>query len=147
MRIVPLRTEHLEPVNAALSLDWSEHTQGIVAEDDRGIMAATIIQGWTQTLAMLHTWIPRPIVIRRGYLQVVFGYLFNDCRLQMVLGPVPSDNAKAKRFNRHIGFTRIFTLPNGYARGRNLEIWRMHRHECRWIEDNGNVQETTARLA
>lgn len=141
-RIVPMTEAHWRQFEAGQGYEITSKTQGIVAEDDRGIMAMVVIQNWTPGAVSLHSWIPRPIALRHGYLEEVFRYLFEKCNRSVVFGPVPANNIKAQRFNAHIGFEKVAEIPDGYDAGVPIQIWQMRRENCRWLgEQYGHWQE------
>lgn len=63
----------------------------------------------------------------------VFHYPFAVCGVNMLIGMVPSGNADAIRFNKHIGFNVARELHGAHPDG-SLLIMTMTRRECRFLE-------------
>jgi len=113
-----------------------EDTQGIVAYDtDTGeILACCACDSFTKTSCATHMAIKDPRVLRHGFLQAIAYHLFVVCDRTNVIGLVPAINAKALRFNEHIGFREIARIPNGLDEGVDYVIMQMTRDECKWLE-------------
>lgn len=71
--------------------------------------------------------------LTREFLRVCFHYPFVVCRVNMVIGLVPSANHQAIRFNHHIGFKTVVTLDGAHPDGA-LVMMTMSREECRFLE-------------
>ncbi len=126
------------------TLEYTDKTQGVIAEDEHGLMAAVILQSWTPNMCSLHAWIPRPIALRHGFIEEVFGYVFNTCGLGLVLAAVPANNRKAQRFNRHVGFEHTATITDGYKPGVDMQVWQMRREDCRWLGEQNELWQRYA---
>lgn len=110
-----------------------EDSQGVVAYDDNGIAAVCVADCFTAENCQVHVAIRNPMVIRRGFLHEVFRHLFVTCKRVAVFGGVPSDNAKALKWDAHIGFKEVRRIPDFYARGVDCIVFRMDREDCRWL--------------
>lgn len=70
--------------------------------------------------------------LTKQMLHAVFDYPFRVCKVNMVIGLVPSGNEQAIRFNHHIGF-RINTVLDGAHPDGALYVMTMRREECRFL--------------
>lgn len=61
-----------------------------------------------------------------------FDYAFNVCKVNMIIGQVPSGNAEAIRFNHHLGFRTRLELEGAHPDG-SLILMTMERRECRYL--------------
>jgi RimJ/RimL family protein N-acetyltransferase len=122
---------------------WCADTKGIAAQNDKGeLLAVCVLDTWTANSCMIHIWIDNPIVLKHGFSQTIFDYVFNTCNRNVIIGVTPSDNPLALRFIRHIGFVDTGVIPDGHERGVDFIITTLRKENCRWIPqpegtDNG----------
>jgi len=110
-------------------------TRGLVAFSDKGkLLAAAVLDSWTGNSCMLHIFIGNPFVLKHGFQEELFDYVFNTCGCGIILGTTPADNAKALKLNKHIGFTEIFRIPDGYAVGVDFVVTMLRKEDCKWIK-------------
>ena len=81
--------------------------------------------------------------LTKEMLHAVFHYPFDVCKVNMVLGLVPSGNGQAIRFNHHIGFKTLTEIPGAHPDG-SLVIMAMRRRECRYLNRRRHGQEVEA---
>jgi hypothetical protein len=48
---------------------------------------------------------------------------------------VPSNNEKALKLDRHIGFKEVARIPNAVAEGVDYIVMCMEKSECRWLPE------------
>jgi hypothetical protein len=109
-------------------------TRGIVARDDHGDIAAICtIDTWSPNSCQMHIWIKNPMVLRRGFVEEVFGFVFGSGR-NKVICVMPSNNYAVIKFNRKIGFTELFRIKDGYDVGIDYVITELKREDCRYID-------------
>lgn len=70
--------------------------------------------------------------LTRELLKACFDYPFNICKVNMIIGLVPSGNKEAIRFNTHLGFKLETTLVDAHPDGALL-LMTMRRGECRYL--------------
>jgi RimJ/RimL family protein N-acetyltransferase len=92
-----------------------EDTRGIVAEDGE-IQAICVLDNWSANSCMIHIWINNPFVLKYGFAETIFEYVFGGGR-NKIIGLTPSDNPKALKFIKHIGFVEKYRIRDGYAVG------------------------------
>ena len=112
-----------------------QDTQGIVAYDERGlILAVCAMDSWSHDNCSVHFAIDKPMVIRRGFLNECFRYVFIDRGLKRVFGLIPSDNDRAHKLDLHIGFREVARVPNGCYEGVDYIVVCIEKDECRWLD-------------
>jgi GNAT superfamily N-acetyltransferase len=126
----PFRLEALDQTQAV----DTEGTTGILAFDEGRLVAGALFDCWTHTSVQIHVFVTDPLALRHGFQQEVFEYLFDVCGRKMVLGVTPSNNARALKFNAHMGFREVFRVADGFAEGVDLVLSQMRREDCRWID-------------
>lgn len=115
-------------------IGWCANSQGFVAIDADGtIMAGAVFDEWTKTSCCAHYAVANPMVLRHGYLQNAFTYVFEKCDRLMIIGKTASDLPKALRFNKHLGFTEVCRITDAFDTGVDLVLQQMRREDCRWI--------------
>lgn len=78
--------------------------------------------------------------VTRRFLFAAFDYPFNVCKVNMVLGLIPSGNIQAMKFNLNLGFRVELVLSGAHPDGA-LWIMSMRREECRFLQGFRNGQE------
>lgn len=112
-----------------------EDTQGIVAVAPSGrILAICVADSFSPDSCNVHMAIDKPIVIKHGFLHEIARHLFITCNRSHIFGLVPSNNEKAIKFDKHLGWREVARIPDGVGTGTDYIIFRMDRDECRWLE-------------
>jgi hypothetical protein len=112
-----------------------EDTQGVVAYSETGkILAIMAADSFSPDSCNVHLAIDNPIVIKHHFLHECFRHLFYTCRRAHIFGLVPANNARALKFDKHIGFKEVARIPDGVGTGTDYVVLRLDRTECRWIE-------------
>lgn len=70
--------------------------------------------------------------VTRAFLKLVFGFAFNGLGVKRITGFVPETNAKARKFDEHLGFKLEVVLRDIYADG-GLCIYAMRKEDCRFV--------------
>lgn len=70
--------------------------------------------------------------VNREFLFAAFDYPFNQLKLNMVLGPVAGDNARALKLDAHLGFKEVARVKDGWDDGVDLIVLGLKREDCRW---------------
>lgn len=100
------------------------------------ILGVVGFDSWNGASCQMHVagegnWVTRELI------RATFDYVFNVAGLNVVLGLVPSTNAKALRFDRHVGFAEVARIKGGVPDG-DLVILELRRENCRYLRnDNG----------
>ena len=136
MKFLPLRLPHeWEWVRQRTHVIACEDSQGIVVYDNNGIAAVAVLDSFTVDGCCVHLAIDNPLAIRHGLFSEVARHAFHACGRKRVFGLVPSNNEKALKLDRHIGFTEVARIPNAVAEGVDYIVMCMEKSECRWLPE------------
>ena len=92
--------------------------------------ACILYDNWTPNSVCVHSYVPEPRYLTKGFLREMFRYPFSN--VDFVLGVTPGDNTRALAFNKRIGFTEAYRLPSGFARGVDQVFQVMSYKDCRY---------------
>jgi hypothetical protein len=120
-----LTEEEIEAVCDRLSYIATKNARGL----GNGT-GAIIFDQWTHNSVCVHSYIPEPRFLTKGFLSDMFRYAFTN--VDWIIGVTPADNAKALAFNERLGFTVRDRLPDGFAKGIDTVIQVMFYTDCRW---------------
>lgn len=81
--------------------------------------------------------------LTRAYLWTIFDYPFNQLACNRITVCVGEGNAASTRFVKHLGFILEAKLAGAHPTG-DLLIFRLRKHECRWIKGNTCEQKLAA---
>ena len=111
-------------------------TNGIMAIDieKNETVGAVIFDNWTPNGCQSHVIITNPLVLRHGFAEEVFKYVFITSGRKMMLGFVRSDNLKALKFDRNLGFEEIYRLKDGFEDGVDIVAIQLLKENCRFIQ-------------
>lgn len=137
IRFRPMVEEDWQWFKERTSVIRMEDTMGMVAYEDTrlGILAVCVADSFGPDNCNVHLAIDNPLVIRRGFLNEIANWLFVQNKRARLFGLVPSNNSKAERFNKHIGWEEIARVPNAVAEGVDYIVVEMHRDTCRWLKN------------
>lgn len=140
------RPEHFSWLVQRTSVELSANFRAIEALDDipgfcqrcgqvhgciRGMVG---YNGWTESGVSMHVAIETPGALK-AIIRPAFEYPFIEGGKQYVMGITPGDNAKALKFNKHVGFRETYRVKDGWSKGVDLVLQEMRREDCRWIRD------------
>jgi hypothetical protein len=92
--------------------------------------ASILYDGWSPNSVCVHSYIPEPRYLTKGFLREMFRYPFSN--VDWILGITPGDNFKALAFNRRIGFDEVYRLPWGFSKEVDTVFQRMHHTQCKY---------------
>jgi hypothetical protein len=121
----PMSPQHIAEVCAKLSYVPTLNVRGI-----HNGSAAILFDQWTHNSVCVHSYIPEPRFLTKGFLSDMFRYGFSNC--DWIIGVTPGDNAKALAFNERLGFTVRDRLPEGFAKGIDTVVQVMFYTDCKW---------------
>jgi hypothetical protein len=131
----PLETEDEHKwVKEIIRPVWCEDSVGLMAYDDTGIVGACVADSFTVTTCIVHIAVINPMILRHGFLEQIAEYLFIHRDRRKIIGIVPSDNVKALKLNKHIGFEKVAQLADFYDVGVDYVILELERDKCRWLQ-------------
>jgi RimJ/RimL family protein N-acetyltransferase len=112
----------------------SEGMKGIGLEEDGELIAGVVYENYTGSSIWMHVAaVPGRRWLNRAYLYVCFSYPFLQLGVDRIFGWVPADNSEAQRFDEHLGFKQVTTIPSAGADGGDVLIYRMERADCRYL--------------
>jgi len=135
-KFVPLQTKHWSYIPDKARPRACEDTKGIIAINHRHEpVAAALFDTWSFNSCQIHIWIGNPYVLRHGFAEETFNFVFSEeSGREVIIGVTPSDNAKALKFIRNIGFKDAGVIPDGFKVGVDLIITTMRKETCRWLD-------------
>lgn len=112
-----------------------EDTGGLIAFDgDLKPVAAMVADSFSTTSCCVHIVVRNPMVLRHGFFKLCAEALFDGWKRLVIIGVTPSDNKKALRLNKHLGWREIYRIRDGYKVGVDLVVQEMRREDCRWLQ-------------
>ena len=132
MKFVATTAEHIDAMPVDAVPRYCEDTKGITALDPEPV-GVCLLDSWTKNSVQIHIWIDNPFVLKHGFAEEVFGFVFGSGR-KMVIGSTPSDNKKALKFIKHIGLKEVYRIPDAFNDGVDAVITMMKKDDCRWIK-------------
>lgn len=124
-------------VKARLDLLRVEDTSGIIAEElvTGKILAACILDTWTVDAVACHVIIDNPMVFKYHFAERVFGYVFEVRNKTKMIGSIPSNNRKALKLNKHLGFEEVATIADVFGNGVGCTIMQLERKNCKYLDN------------
>jgi len=99
-------------------------------EFDGKLSAVTAYTDYNGSSVQMHVAIDHRI--NKEYTRFCFGYAFNQLGVKKVIGLVESNNHKALRFDKHLGFVEEYVVKDAGREG-DIHILSMTREQCRFI--------------
>lgn len=131
-QIVASTPEHLQFLCAELEYVPAPNLKGITLLSDGEPVIVIGYDCWTSGSVAMHQWIKHPKYVQRDILREAFRYPFEIGNLQVVIAVVRSDNPKALKLDKRIGFQEVAVIPNAYGPGVDMHILQLPRHQCKW---------------
>jgi RimJ/RimL family protein N-acetyltransferase len=115
--------------------DWcGDDYEAIGLEKDGVLVGGVVVDGYVKgARCSIHCSGDGRHWLNREFLGVVFRYVFEQLKCNVVVNPVSSANADSLRFTEHIGFTEVCRIEGGYPDG-DLVIFKMPKAQCRWLK-------------
>lgn len=112
-----------------------EDTCGIMAidTDNNETVGACILDNWTANSVQAHFMCATPMLLKHGFIEECFDYLFNERELKYIYGMVPEDNVRALKLNKHMGFTEKMRLPDAWADGIDYVVMELKKENCKYL--------------
>lgn len=130
-----------KPINCEDEWDWvTSRVPLLMVSDMTSILAYDKVSGerlaccvmdtWTPTSCQIHFTIENPMVLRHGFFQEISKFVFDVAGRIIMYGLVPSDNAKALKLDKKIGFKEITRLKDAYAKGVDYILLELRKEHC-----------------
>lgn len=107
--------------------------QGIGWRRNGEIVAGVVFNEFNGVTCCLHVASIGSHWLSREFLWTCFDYPFCQLKVQRLTVLIGEGNAKARRFNEHLGFTLETTLERAHPTGK-LMVYRMFKEDCKWIK-------------
>lgn len=122
-------------VRAQVPILRVEDTCGIMAidVDKNETVGACIMDTWAANSVQAHFMVTTPMLLRHGFIEECFDYLFNERGLKYIYGMVPGDNVRALKINKHMGFTEKTRLGDAWADGIDYVIMELKKENCKYL--------------
>lgn len=137
MEFIALEKSHLDYMGEARP-NICEDTRGITAIIDGKPVAVCVFDNWSHNSCMIHIWIENPFVLRHGFAEEVFNFVFNSGRTK-IIGITPSENLKALKFIKNIGFVEIGRIKDGSKVGVDYVLTEMTKDKCRYLQEGSQI--------
>lgn len=121
---------------------FAEKSQAIGLVRDGQLAAGVIYENWNGKSIICHiAFLGR---LSKEYLALVYRYPFVTCGAEKIIAPVSSDNEKALRLVRKMGFTEESRIT-GATPGGDMVFLTLTRNACRFLESKyGQVSSSAA---
>lgn len=129
----PLDAYYWPWVHAMTGAVASQQLRGIVAVRGEEPIAAAVFDGWSFNACQAHIVVDDPMVLRHGFLEEIFHYVFNTCDKGVLIGVTPGDNDKALKFNKHVGLRELYRVEDGYKVGIDYVVQELRKENCKWL--------------
>ncbi len=132
------------PLNEMLYSRIPEEYRPRLCVDSRGVMAvdmethelqaAMIADSWSLNSCQTHIYIGNPFVLRHGFVEEVFGFVFgDDSGRELIIGVTPANNHKALKFIERVGFVEHSRIKDGFKKGVDYVMTLCHKKDCKYI--------------
>lgn len=125
MSVQQMEPGYIEHVCSKLSYIPTRNVVGL-----RNGTACILYDNWCPNSVCVHSYIPEPKFLTKGFLREMFRYPFSN--VDWAIGVTPGDNTKALEFNRRIGLREVYRLPGGFSREVDQVFQIMHHSECKY---------------
>lgn len=129
-----LREVGVQPCGDQQAIFWVDEDNGKID----WVVGYTGFIGKTCQMHMVNFkggWTPRKL------LWAAFDYPFNQLGLKTVLGVVNSNNEKAMKYDKHLGFTEALRFPGVHDNGGDIVLFKMEKAQCRWLKEKKDDAE------
>lgn len=133
MRVQAAPPAHFPWLEERTGCVLTRNARAIEAVDDSGrVRGMVAFDAWTSNSVQAHMAVDAPVVWR-ALLPAAMDYAFRQAGKGLLLGIIPSHNARSVGFTRHVGFREAYRVPDGWALGDDLVVMELRREECRWL--------------
>lgn len=103
-------------------------------ERDGDLIAGCMVDWWNGASCYMHIAAEGRHWLNRDFLFHCFHYVFEQLGARVAIGLVPSNNAAALRFDKHLGFVEQVRIPEGHPDG-DLVVLTISKEQARtWLE-------------
>jgi hypothetical protein len=122
-----------------------EDTTGIMAidEETNTTVGAAIMDNWTHNSVQMHFIVTNSMVLRHGFMEEIFDFIFNVKKLSYIYGMVRETNEKALKIDAHMGFVEVLRLPDAWAVGEDIIVVELKKENCMYLPQPGILSPDT----
>lgn len=129
-------------ITSFTNIEWLESRAKVnLADDFRGfeayrgdkLVAAVAFDAWSANSCMAHIAVEDPMVLRHNFLQTGFTFAFKYAGRGVMVALVASNNRKSLKFCKHLGFTELCRIRDGYEKGVDYVLLELRREDCKWL--------------
>lgn len=132
-------------VQEAAECAYCDDMNGIVAYRDGKLVAGVLLESWSHNSVTIHIRVDDPLVFKHGFAEECYEYIFNTADKGVLIGITPANNAKALKFNKHIGLNEIYRIKDGYDVGVDYVVQEARKENCKYLRiENGQEIRTHA---
>ena len=91
--------------------------------DDVTPVCGVLFDGYNGKSIHAHIWIAEGRKPSRAWWFAIYDYMFRQCKVENVIGTVPSSNIAAQRLDAHLGFVLKAIIPNYYPSGDDMRLY------------------------
>lgn len=125
------RSRVLAFVQKYVPLAFVSNMTAVGLERDGELIAGVIYEGFNGHNVWMHCAIPGRMT--REFLHYCFQYPFLELGCKRVSAYVEASNAKARRFDEHLGFKPEARLRGAASDGGDVILYAMTREGCRYV--------------
>lgn len=121
--------------NTISYLALSSDMKGIGQMRDGKLVAAALFEGICEHSLWVHLAAePGGRWLTRSFMEASFGYAFNQLGVKRIYGRVDASNMPARRFDEHIGFKLLTTIPGAASDGGDVLVYVMNKEDCEYVK-------------
>lgn len=113
---------------------YLEIYEAIGIEQDGKIVAGVVYDNFDGKRCFMHCASDTRYWLTKDFLWYVFDYPFNQLDLEVIVVFVSSNNEKALKMNKHLGFKEECRIKNGFKDG-DMVILSMYKNECKYLRN------------
>ena len=108
----------------------AERSNAIGLKKDQELVCGVVYENWNRRSIVCHiAFLDR---MTPAYLAAVFDYPFNVCDVEKIIAPVVSNNVKAMKLVKKMGFTEEARIKNADTNG-DIVFLTLTRDACRFL--------------
>jgi len=116
-----------------------QDTQGVLAWVKEELVGAVILDSWNHSGVSAHFLLRKPFLLRHGFLERCLNFIFNVRKKKYIYAQVASNNEKALKLDKHLGFVEVARMVDGYDDGIDYILMELAKENCRHLKGDSNV--------
>ncbi len=114
--------------------EWREGGKCIGLEKNGELIAGMMVDWYNGASCYMHIAAEGRQWLNRDFLWHCFHYVFRKLNCNVAIGLVPSTNAAALRFDRHLGFVELSRVPKGHPEGDLVVLTISKEQAAKWLD-------------